>query len=170
MKMTKKERTKIVKEMEEISKEIQDRLDHTHMLWKEAPDFDDHLKKLSIEIIPLKSKLEEIVLEQIRKYTNDQNPENWMEIYGYPEKAFDMLYSLVGEKSEEERKKLYDFIKSMMEKFDLTCPPIEVFDDKTLQIWSNEYEKMLDILESLNDSHYCLLAKAGHFKQLERRS
>lgn len=165
MKMTNKVREQIAKEMEEIRQEIQDRKKYICMLSKEAPDFDDLFEELNNEINSFKKKLEVIVLEQIRKYTNDRNPENWMEVYGDPETAFDMLYLSVREKSEEERKELYGFIKNMMEKFDLTCPPLEVFDDDTLQIWSDEYETMFEVLDSLNDDHYRLLDLSGELKQ-----
>lgn len=160
MKMTKKVRDQIVKEMEEIRQEIQDGEKYICMLSKEAPDFDDLFEELNNEISFFKKELEEIVLDQIRKYTNLRNPEDVFEIYGEPEIAFDMLYLSVREKSEEERKELYGFIKNMMEKFDLTCPPLEVFDDDTLQIWSDKCVKMFDVLESLNEYHYRLLDAA----------
>jgi hypothetical protein len=166
MRMTEKVRNKTVKKMKEIRQEIKDREKYICVLSKEAPDFDDLFEELNNDINSFKKQLEEIVLKRIRKYTNDPNPENWIEVYRDSETAFDMLYLSVRELSENERKKLYGFIKNMMEKFDLACPPLEVFEDDTLQIWSDEYEKMFDVLENLNDDHYRLLDAAGKFKQL----
>jgi len=165
MRMTEKVRNKTVKKMQEIRQEIQDREKYICVLSKEAPDFDELFEELNNDINSFKKQLEKIVLDLIRKYTNDSNPENWMKVYRDPETAFDMLYLTVRELSEDERKKLYGFIKNMMEKFDLTCPPLEVFEDDTLQIWSDEYEKMFDVLYNLNDDHYRLLDAADELKQ-----
>jgi len=165
MKMTEKARIEIVNKMKKIRQEIQEREKYICMLSKQALNFDYILEELNDEINSLKKNLEEMVLEQIRKYTGNNNTELWLEVYRDAETAFDMLYFSVREKTEEERKELYGFIKNMMEKFDLTCPPLEVFDDDTLQKWSDEYEKMFEVLYDLNDDHYRLLDAAEELKK-----
>ena len=177
MKMTKKVRDQIVKEMKEIRQKNQDKEYIICMLSNEISSFKEELKK--------------IVVEQERKYIDNPSGREILEVYGTPETAFEMLYYSIAEKSEEDRKMLYDFIKNVTDRVRVPCPPLEVFDFYTLQAWVDKYhknitekfdmtrsiiyefdddtkdawfiehEKMFDILDSLNNSHYALLDEAA---------
>lgn len=60
------------------------------------------------------------------------------------------------------REDMYGLIGNSMDRLDLTCPPLEVFDDETLRRWYSEYEKIADILDDLNDEHHMLLDRAKY--------
>jgi len=66
---------------------------------------------------------------------------------------------------DRQREEMYLFINNIMDRFSLTCPPIELFNDKTLERWFAEYQKIDDILEDLNDVHWGLLLEAEELEQ-----
>lgn len=64
-----------------------------------------------------------------------------------------------------ERETKYYFIKEVMDKIQLTCPPIEEFSNRRLERWFIVYNRIDTWLEDLNNEHWYMLESSKEKKE-----